>query len=90
MPLETDFCERFLKSIPQLLKNAAIAKEVQDSLGERNAEMLDRLQNRIALDAADEDDLFDAAYNAFKECADTVLTFGWDGKAPGMSERVGS
>ena len=88
MPYKTDFRERFLMCLPRLLNNSAFTKVVTDSLGRQGAEILDRARNRIALDEEDKNDLSDAALNAYMECAEQILSPGWDGDAPGMSGAI--
>jgi hypothetical protein len=85
MSLEPDFRERFLNSLPRLLKNSAFRQEVIDGLGERGQEILDRVQKRLPLGDGDEDELVDIAHDAYSNCAEQVLTLAWDGGAPGMS-----
>ena len=77
--------ERFLRYVPQLLRNAQFRNHVRAALGERGEEILQRVQNSLPLEIEDQDELLDAASDAYADCAEQILTLAWDGDAPGMS-----
>ena len=89
MLLETNFGERFIKCIPQLMNCAAFAKKLRDSVGGSLSDWGDeRKRSDLLQNAADEDTLFDDAFNAYNECAETVLTLGWTGGSAGNSGAI--
>jgi hypothetical protein len=83
--METEFRERFLKQLPQLLNNVAFRKEFIEALGEEGSEILTCIRENLPFEEGDEDDVFDVAHEAYSSCAKEILTLAWDGYAPGMS-----
>jgi len=89
MPLETNFDDRFIKCIPQLMNCAAFAKQLRDSIGGSVSDWADeRKRSDLLQSATNEGTLFDDAFNTYNECAETVLTLGWTGGSAGNSGAI--
>jgi len=78
-----NFHERFLKCLPRLLKSAAFVRTFRKGLGKKSDRILDRVRKRLPVDLDDIDNLYDAAWNAYQDCAEYILTLGWDANRPG-------
>src|SRR5580692_4847156 len=89
MPLETNFDDRFIKCIPQLMNCAAFANQLRDSIGGSVSDWADeRKRSDLLQSATNEGTLFDDAFNTYNECAQTVLTLGWTGGSAGNSGAI--
>ena len=84
--MSTDFHHSsFASLISKLLRNAEFRTALEESLDEPGKSVLRKIQESTPVSEHEVDEIYDAAYEAYRENLSQVLCLGWDGNHPGGS-----
>jgi len=84
--MSTDFHHSsFASCISKLLRNAEFRVALEDRLDEGGKSVLRKIEESAPVSEQEMDEIYDAAYEAYRENLSQVLCLGWDGNHPGGS-----